>query len=137
MSDLASAASADRVKIPVWAWEREEIREALRQRDAGAILRFAQQYGGASQSRIAAETGLLQGRVNEIVRGRRSVVRIDVFERIALGLRMPDDARLLMGLAPAGRAASADTEDLLGHPRVAAISRTKPEALGEIQAIAE
>jgi transcriptional regulator with XRE-family HTH domain len=143
MSDLASTAStasagsADGVKIPVWAWEREEIRDALRARDAGAILRFAQQYGGASQSRIAAATGLLQGRVNEIVRGRRSVVRIDVFERIARGLRMPDDARMLMGLAPAGPAASADAEDLLGHPRVAAVSKTKPEAVTEIQAIAE
>jgi transcriptional regulator with XRE-family HTH domain len=132
-----SAGSADGVKIPVWAWEREEIRDALRQRDAGAILRFAQQYGGASQSRIAAATGLLQGRVNEIVRGRRSVVRIDVFERIARGLHMPDNARLLMGLAPIGRVSSASAEDLLGHPRVAAVSRTKPEAAGEIQAIAE
>jgi transcriptional regulator with XRE-family HTH domain len=140
MSDLASTGSAgstDSIKIPVWAWEREEIRDALRQRDAGAILRFAQQYGGASQSRIAAATGLLQGRVNEIVRGRRSVVRIDVFERIARGLQMPDDARLLMGLAPAGRVSSADAEDLLGHPRVAAVSRPKTEASVEIQAIAE
>lgn len=88
------------VTVPDWAWQREEIREALRSRDAGAILRFAQQYGGASQSRIAAATGLLQGRVNEIVRNRRVVVRFDVFERIATGLRMPDEARMLMGLAP-------------------------------------
>lgn len=136
MSDPSSGASGDYVKIPVWAWEREEIRAALRVRDAGAIFRFAQQYGGASQSRLAAATGLLQGRVNEIVRGRRSVVRIDVFERIAHGLRMPDDARMLMGLAPV-RPAAHDPEDLLGHPRVAAISRTKPEAMEDIQKLAE
>jgi transcriptional regulator with XRE-family HTH domain len=132
-----SAASANGVRIPAWAWEREEIRDALRQRDAGAILRFAQQYGGASQSRIAAATGLLQGRVNEIVRGRRSVVRLDVFERIARGLGVPDDARLLMGLAPVGQVSSTNTGDLLGHPRVAAVARTKPEANEEIKAIAE
>lgn len=131
------AGSSGGVRIPVWAWEREDIREALRARDAGAILRFAQQFGGASQSRIAAATGLLQGRVNEIVRGRRSVVRLDVFERIARGLGMPDHSRITLGLAPAGPAPSAGPDALLGHPRVAAISRTRPEAVAEIQAIAE
>ncbi|MDX2643286.1 helix-turn-helix domain-containing protein [Streptomyces sp. PA03-1a] len=120
------------VEIPAWAWEREEIREALRARDAGAILRFAQQYGGASQSRIAAATGLLQGRVNEIVRGRRSVVRFDVFERIAQGLRMPDHARMLMGLAPR-RLRSYGVRDLMDHPQVAAVALTKPEAAAEIR----
>jgi transcriptional regulator with XRE-family HTH domain len=120
------------VEIPDWAWQREEIREALHGRDAGAILRFAQQYGGASQSRIAAATGLLQGRVNEIVRNRRVVVRIDVFERIAAGLRMPDEARLLMGLAPV-RFSQSGPLDLLQHPQVAAVSRTKAEARTEIR----
>jgi transcriptional regulator with XRE-family HTH domain len=132
MSGLSSSSSGDSVEIPDWAWLREEIREALRSRDAGAILRFAQQYGGASQSRIAAATGLLQGRVNEIVRNRRVVVRIDVFERIAAGLRMPDDARLLMGLAPL-RFSQSGPQDLFEHPQVAAVARTKPEAFTEIR----
>jgi transcriptional regulator with XRE-family HTH domain len=95
-------------------------------------MRFAQQYGGASQSRIAAATGLLQGRVNEIVRNRRVVVRFDVFERIATGLRMPDDARLLMGLAPV-RFSQSGPQALLDHPQVAAVARTKPEAVEEVR----
>ncbi|MEU1617118.1 XRE family transcriptional regulator [Streptomyces sp. NPDC005722] len=132
---MSGPVSGDAVEIPAWAWEREEIREALRARDAGAILRFAQQYGGASQSRIAAATGLLQGRVNEIVRGRRSVVRFDVFERIAQGLRMPDHARLLMGLAPR-RLRSYGVRDLMDHPQVAAVALTKPEAAAEIREVA-
>ncbi|MFG2301524.1 XRE family transcriptional regulator [Actinacidiphila glaucinigra] len=132
---MSEPVSGDAVDIPAWAWEREEIREALRTRDAGAILRFAQQYGGASQSRIAAATGLLQGRVNEIVRGRRSVVRFDVFERIAQGLRMPDHARLLMGLAPR-RLRSYGVGDLMDHPQVAAVALTKPEAAAEIREVA-
>jgi transcriptional regulator with XRE-family HTH domain len=126
------SSSDSSVVIPDWAWKRQEIRQALRSRDAGAILRFAQQYGGASQSRIAAATGLLQGRVNEIVRNRRVVVRIDVFERIAAGLRMPDEARALMGLAPLGPAGSGP-QALLEHPQVAAVSRTKAEAVTEIR----
>ncbi|MGW3244657.1 helix-turn-helix domain-containing protein [Streptomyces sp. NPDC001070] len=132
---MSEPGSGDAVEIPAWAWEREEIREALRARDAGAILRFAQQYGGASQSRIAAATGLLQGRVNEIVRNRRSVVRIDVFERIAQGLRMPDHARMLMGLAPR-RLRSYGSRDLMDHPQVAAVALTKPEAAAEIREVA-
>jgi transcriptional regulator with XRE-family HTH domain len=132
---MSAPASGATVEIPAWAWERTEIHEALRERDAGAILRFAQQYGGASQSRIATATGLLQGRVNEIVRGRRSVVRIDVFERIALGLGMPDAARMLMGLAPL-RFSGHGPRDLLEHPQVAAIARTKPEAGSEISSLA-
>ncbi|WP_431965106.1 helix-turn-helix domain-containing protein [Actinacidiphila sp. bgisy160] len=132
---MSEPVSGDAVEIPAWAWEREEIREALRARDAGAILRFAQQYGGASQSRIAAATGLLQGRVNEIVRGRRSVVRFDVFERIAQGLRMPDHARMLMGLAPR-RLRSYGVRDLMDHPQVAAVALTKPEAAAEIREVA-
>ncbi|MFJ4849999.1 MULTISPECIES: XRE family transcriptional regulator [unclassified Streptomyces] len=129
---MSEPGSGDGVGIPSWAWERDEIQEALRARDAGAILRFAQQYGGASQSRIAAATGLLQGRVNEIVRGRRSVVRLDVFERIAQGLRMPDQARMLLGLAPR-RFAGYGTRDLTDHPRVAAVALTKSEAAAEIR----
>jgi transcriptional regulator with XRE-family HTH domain len=132
---MPAPTSGATVEIPAWAWEREEIHEALKSRDAGAILRFAQQYGGASQSRIATATGLLQGRVNEIVRGRRSVVRIDIFERIALGLGMPDTARMLMGLAPL-RFSGHGPQDLLEHPQVAAVARTKLEAGAEISALA-
>ncbi len=41
-----------------------------------------------------------QSRVNEIVNGRRQVHRLDVLERIADGLGMPDESRAEFGLAP-------------------------------------
>ncbi|KWX01749.1 Helix-turn-helix domain protein [Carbonactinospora thermoautotrophica] len=88
------------IDIPASAWRREETRRALRARDVAAVLRITQQFSGASQARIAAAVGLTQGRLNEILNGRRDVVRLDVFERIADGLGMPDEARVLFGLAP-------------------------------------
>ncbi|MCB5169582.1 helix-turn-helix transcriptional regulator [Streptomyces bambusae] len=87
------------VEVPGWAWERAQVRQVLRARDVGAVFRFVQQYTGASQARIATATGMTQGRVNEIINGKREVSRLDVFERIADGLRLPDDARHLLGLA--------------------------------------
>jgi transcriptional regulator with XRE-family HTH domain len=69
------------------------------------ILRLIQSYAGVSQARLAAVTGIGQGRINEIINGRRQVTGLDVFERIANGLSMPDEARVLMGLAPASAAA--------------------------------
>jgi transcriptional regulator with XRE-family HTH domain len=89
------------IKMPDWAWTGQDIRQALRARDVASIFRFAQQYGGASQGRIAAETGILQGRVSEIMNGGRRVVALEVFERVAEALSMPDGARMLLGLAPA------------------------------------
>jgi transcriptional regulator with XRE-family HTH domain len=86
--------------LPAWAWQRDDVRAALRERDVGALFRAAQQYTGTSQGRIAVATGLLQGRVSEIMHGARTVSTLQLFERIAGGLDMPDDARMLLGLAP-------------------------------------
>lgn len=88
------------IAIPVWAWKREEIRRILQERDIAGLLRFAQRYGGASQTRLAAATGIAQGRISEILNGRKRVTSFEVVERIADGLGMPDQARMLFGLAP-------------------------------------
>lgn len=88
------------IHVPDWAWQRPETRTVLSERDISGLFRLAQRYGGASQARIAAAVGISQGRVNEIINGRRSVANFDVLERIADGLHMPDDARIAMGLAP-------------------------------------
>lgn len=88
------------IHIPEWAWQTESARAVLRSRDAAGILRIAQQYGGASQHRVANAVGILQGRVSEIMRGGRQITSLQVFERIADGLDMPDHARVAMGLAP-------------------------------------
>jgi transcriptional regulator with XRE-family HTH domain len=88
------------VDVPPGAWRRPEFREVLRQRDTAALLRLIQQHAGVSQARLAAAAGLGQGRLNEIISGRRQVARLDVLERLADGLGMPDVARVLFGLAP-------------------------------------
>lgn len=86
--------------IPLWIWQREDVRAALRRRDIGAVLVTVLRHAGASQGRLAVATGLAQGRVSEVMRGTRTVTALDVFERIAAGLGIPDDARMLLGLAP-------------------------------------
>src|SRR5690606_3517684 len=45
------------VSVPAWAWEREEARSLLQARDVPGLLRFAQRFGGASQTRLASATG--------------------------------------------------------------------------------
>jgi transcriptional regulator with XRE-family HTH domain len=102
------------IHIPDWAWQRPETRDLLAKRDVGGLFRLAQQYAGASQSRIAAATGMSQARVNEIVNGHRTVAALDVLLRIADGLHMPDPARITMGLAPT-RAETADLTTLSGE----------------------
>jgi transcriptional regulator with XRE-family HTH domain len=88
------------IRLPDWAWQRAETKRLLADRDIAALFRLAQRYGNASQARIAAAVGISQGRVNEIIHGRRDVANLDVLLRIADGLHMPDDARMALGLAP-------------------------------------
>ncbi|MGW1465588.1 helix-turn-helix domain-containing protein [Streptomyces sp. NPDC002308] len=122
------------IELPVWAWERSEVRKALKARDIAAVFRHVQQYAGASQSRIAMATGMTQARVSEIISGRREVVRLDVFERIADGLSMPDDARHLMGLAASReRRAGGAAFDLAAFPEVVRVYEAQGSAASEIK----
>ncbi|MFE7277929.1 helix-turn-helix domain-containing protein [Streptomyces sp. NPDC057623] len=122
------------IQLPDWAWERAEVRQSLRARDIGAVFRHAQQYAGASQARIATATGMTQARVSEIMSGRREVSRLDVYERIADGLHMPDDARHLLGLA-AGRErrTGGPAFDLAAFPEVVRVYAAQNSAAEEIQ----
>lgn len=88
------------IDVPLRDWRREDVRQALRDRDMSTLLRAVQQYTGVSQTRLASATGLVQGRVSEILRGNRAVTSLEVFERFADGLNMPDEARVMLGLAP-------------------------------------
>ncbi|MFD7630371.1 helix-turn-helix domain-containing protein [Streptomyces sp. NPDC059851] len=120
--------------LPDWAWESGEVREALRARDIGSVFRCVQKYGGASQARIAAAVGMTQARVNEIINGRREVVRLDVYERIADGLSMPDNARHLLGLAAAReRHDGGAAFDLAAFPEVVRVYSGQAAARQEIQ----
>ncbi|MEU5874089.1 helix-turn-helix transcriptional regulator [Glycomyces sp. NPDC047369] len=89
------------VDLPDTLWNRDAMRQALAARDIAAVFGLARQYGGLSQSRIGIATGIGQGRTNEVFNGKRKIVSIEVLERIADGLGMPDRARQLLGLAPA------------------------------------
>ncbi|MEU9984870.1 helix-turn-helix transcriptional regulator [Streptomyces sp. NPDC050856] len=122
------------IELPGWAWERAEVRQALRARDMSAVFRYVQQYGGASQARIAAAVGMTQSRVNEIINGRREVSRLDVYERIADGLDMPDDARHLIGLAASREKRSGGAAfDLATFPEVVRVYSAQASAREEIQ----
>ncbi|MFJ3826252.1 helix-turn-helix domain-containing protein [Streptomyces nodosus] len=122
------------IHLPDWAWERAEVRQALRARDIGSVFRHVQQYAGASQARIAAAAGMTQARVNEIINGRREVSRLDVYERIADGLRMPDDARHLLGLAAAREKRTGGAAfDLAAFPEVVRVYAAQSSAAEEIQ----
>jgi transcriptional regulator with XRE-family HTH domain len=118
------------VEVPASAWRQEELHQALRTRNAAELLRLIQRYSGLSQARLATATGMGQGRVNEIINGRRQVTRIDVFERIADGLTMPDEARVLMGLAPASAAARGA---FAGHAEIAQVFASQADADAELR----
>jgi transcriptional regulator with XRE-family HTH domain len=122
------------ISLPDLTWQNSEVRRALKARDVGALFRAVQHHSGASQARIGVATGMTQSRVNEIIHGRREVSRLDVYERIAEGLSMPDDARRLLGLAPQrenrpGGAAF----DLAAFPEVVRVYSEQSVAATEIQ----
>jgi transcriptional regulator with XRE-family HTH domain len=122
------------IELPDWAWERAGMRRALQARDIGAVFRNVQQYAGASQARIATAAGMTQARVNEIINGRREVARLDVYERIADGLRMPDGARHLLGLAAGKEQRTGGTAcDLATFPEVVRVYGAQSSAAPEIR----
>ncbi|MGW1195119.1 helix-turn-helix domain-containing protein [Streptomyces sp. NPDC002536] len=122
------------IELPEWAWQRADMRQALRSRDIGAVLRQVQQCTGASQARIGTATGMAQPRVNEVINGRREVSRLDVYERIADGLDMPDAARHLLGLASARRPHPAGvTFELDAFPEVVRVYPSQAAAAQDIR----
>ncbi|MGH3728976.1 MAG: helix-turn-helix domain-containing protein [Micromonosporaceae bacterium] len=92
---------AEALHVPDDFWLRPETRSALRSRDVGSLFRLFKRYVGASQTKIGSAVRMEQGYVSKVMAGRRSVTAIDVLERIADGCRMPDECRMLLGLAPA------------------------------------
>src|ERR1700689_4980718 len=101
------ASAFDPPSIPPAFWDRPPVTRALRKRDMGALFTLLRDYAGLSQTRIGTATELGQGRVSEIVHGTRAIAAPHVFERIANGLNMPDQARLHLGLSPQHPPASA------------------------------
>jgi hypothetical protein len=73
-------------------WKRSDVIEALHGRDIGRLFRLLAQYAGASQTRLAIACELAQPKVSAYMRGTARVEALEVFERIADGLAMPDRA---------------------------------------------
>lgn len=88
------------IQLPEWVWDRAENREILKKRDVAGLFTLAVKYAGASQVRLSAATGIAQGRISQLMRRQRQVTDLEVYERIATGLGLPDHARMLLGLAP-------------------------------------
>jgi transcriptional regulator with XRE-family HTH domain len=95
--------AAEAIRLPLSFWRAAAVQQALHQRDIGGLFREAGARG-ISQTRIGSAAGFSQGRVSEIVRGTWRVSRLNVLERIADGLSMPERERELLGLAPRHRA---------------------------------
>ncbi|WP_117665157.1 helix-turn-helix domain-containing protein [Micromonospora sp. MW-13] len=105
----------DPLHIPSHLWADRTVRAALDARDIGALFRHVSRLTHASQTRIGAAVGLEQGYVSRIMAGRK-VTSIDVLERIADGCRMPDEARMALGLAPRQRSFPQDMANFV-HQR--------------------
>jgi hypothetical protein len=90
----------DLIEIPDSFWQRAEVISALRSRQIGQFFELLHQCTKASQTQIGIACGLNQGKVSEIMRRLTQVEKLEVFERIADGLAMPDSARIILGLAP-------------------------------------
>jgi hypothetical protein len=94
------SSACDPLRVPEGFWLRDDVGNTLDHRDIGALFRLLSRHTGASQTRIGTATGMSQGTVCLIMNDSRVVSAIDVLERIADGLALPDQARLRLGLAP-------------------------------------
>jgi transcriptional regulator with XRE-family HTH domain len=83
-------------------WQAPDTLVALRSRDFGRLFRLLSAATGVSQTALGVATGLSQGQVSQVMNGARRLTRLEVIERVCDGLKMPDPARMLLGLAPGG-----------------------------------
>ncbi len=125
-------AAWETLTIPTSVWNGDDMRQACQRRDVAAILRAIQRGTGASQTQLAMATGILQGRISEILRRSRTVTAFDVFERIADGLAMPDETRVLLGLAPV-HPSGLDHLGPIGRAEMLAAYRSQADATPEIR----
>jgi tetratricopeptide (TPR) repeat protein len=90
----------DPLSIPPSLWDRPDTLAALRDRNVGRLFQLVYKYGGASQTQIGIAVGMDQGKISTYMNHVRQVTALEVFERIADGLSMPDHARMALGIAP-------------------------------------
>ncbi|MGH3929763.1 MAG: helix-turn-helix domain-containing protein [Pseudonocardiaceae bacterium] len=106
--------NADDGASPPW-YTRPEAREALAERDIGAVYRLLYR-DGVSQREIARRTGQSQSEVSEIIHGTRQVRDVTVLERIGDGLGVPRPFLRLLASAPASTARTVVTVERSQSP---------------------
>jgi transcriptional regulator with XRE-family HTH domain len=119
----------DLIQIPDSLWQRPETTAVLRSRDMGRFFALLRQYAGASQTQIGIACGLTQGKVSDIMRGVQQVEKLDVFERIADGLDLPNPARIILGLAPRAAAGPSSSQAIPPRDISAALEQSPGSAL--------
>ena len=80
---------------PAGLWGRADMRQALAERDMGAVITIFRRWTGASQTDVGVLLGLSQPHVSDFERGIRRATSLAMFERFADGLGIP---RPLLGL---------------------------------------
>ena len=96
----------DLIEIPAEFWQHPDVLDGLRHRDVGRLFVLLNDATGISQTRLAIACDTTQPKISGYMRGVAKVEELDVFERIADGLNMPDHARMALGLAPVDAPAS-------------------------------
>jgi tetratricopeptide (TPR) repeat protein len=107
----------DLIVIPDSFWQLPDVTAALRSRNMGLFFILLQDHAGVTQTQIAIAWGTTQGKVSDLERGVGEVKHLSVFEQIADGLKLPDPARIALGLAPRSRGPQQQTA---GKPKTVA-----------------
>jgi hypothetical protein len=100
----------DPVAVPAAFWRRDDVQVALARREVGRLFQiYLNAFPGCTQTQLALLTEHDRSDISNWVRGKRHgrVSDIEVLVRITDGLLMPDEARVLLGLAPAEALVSA------------------------------
>jgi SLOG cluster4 family len=96
--------------VPAAFWRRDDTQVALARREIGRLFQiYLAAFPDCTQTQLALLTEHDRSDISNWVRGKRQgrVCDIEVLTRIADGLQMPDEARVLLGLAPAQALVSA------------------------------
>jgi transcriptional regulator with XRE-family HTH domain len=80
------------------ACARQDVLDACAKHDLGTVIAVLNAHG-LTQGQIADLTGILQGRLSEYARRKRTPMASTTFEAFASGLGMPPAARQALGLA--------------------------------------
>jgi transcriptional regulator with XRE-family HTH domain len=106
--------------------------KALAERDMGAVLKIYQQWTGTSQTQLARMIGVGQPTINEVMKGKRKVEALAVFERFASGLGIPPRR---LGLADPEDVTAAPAHQAPSLPDTPAERRSVEDTAGFLSAL--